>query len=239
MSHVKAALQYNELNKGKKLRSGDTVPYVICEDGSNLPATQRAYHCDILKDNPELKIDFNYYLSQQLLPVVSRLCEPIDGTDPHSLAEFMGIESSSHLNRTLVEVETAFERGEHRFDSCKPLVFKCVDCAQELVIRNLFKKRDTSEQKENEERSLAKKKVELTFSRCPNCNIEFSITMVNRFGIQLRLLINQIINYFYQKWMICDDKICNHRTRYFTGRLTKTGPLCPKCKTGSLYPEVR
>ena len=25
---------------GKKIRAGDTVPYVICEDGSNLAATQ-------------------------------------------------------------------------------------------------------------------------------------------------------------------------------------------------------
>ena len=29
---------------GKKLRAGDTVPYVICEDGSQLAAMQRAYH---------------------------------------------------------------------------------------------------------------------------------------------------------------------------------------------------
>ncbi len=31
---------------GKKLKAGDTVAYVICEDGSGLAATQRAYHVD-------------------------------------------------------------------------------------------------------------------------------------------------------------------------------------------------
>ena len=36
---------------GKKLRAGDTVAYVICDDGSSLPATQRAFHVDEVKDN--------------------------------------------------------------------------------------------------------------------------------------------------------------------------------------------
>ena len=65
---------------GKKFRSGDTVPYVICEDGSTLAATQRAYHVIEVSENATLKVDINYYLAQQLHPVVSRLCDPIDGT---------------------------------------------------------------------------------------------------------------------------------------------------------------
>jgi DNA polymerase alpha subunit A len=36
---------------GKKLRAGDTVAYVICDDGSSLPATQRAFHVDEVKEN--------------------------------------------------------------------------------------------------------------------------------------------------------------------------------------------
>ena len=36
---------------GKKLRAGDTVQYVICDDGSGLTYTQRAYHVDEVKDN--------------------------------------------------------------------------------------------------------------------------------------------------------------------------------------------
>jgi DNA polymerase alpha subunit A len=31
---------------GKKLRAGDTVAYVICEDGSGLAAMQRSFHVD-------------------------------------------------------------------------------------------------------------------------------------------------------------------------------------------------
>jgi DNA polymerase alpha subunit A len=41
---------------GKKLRAGDTVAYVICDDGSGLPATQRAFHVDEVKENQVSRI---------------------------------------------------------------------------------------------------------------------------------------------------------------------------------------
>jgi DNA polymerase alpha subunit A len=36
----------NSAGGNKRVKAGDTVPYVICEDGSGLAATQRAYHLD-------------------------------------------------------------------------------------------------------------------------------------------------------------------------------------------------
>lgn len=70
--------------------------HILLKDGSNLPAVQRAYHVDELKTNEHLLIDVNYYLSQQIHPVVSRLCEPIDGTDPAFIAECLGLDSNSY-----------------------------------------------------------------------------------------------------------------------------------------------
>lgn len=40
--------------------------------------------CDVLSDT-------KYYLSQQVHPVVSRLCDPIEGTDAAHLAECLGM----------------------------------------------------------------------------------------------------------------------------------------------------
>lgn len=60
------------------------------QDGTNLPATQRAYHVDEVKANKELVIDMNFYLSQQIYPVISRLCDPIEGTDAAKIAECLG-----------------------------------------------------------------------------------------------------------------------------------------------------
>jgi DNA polymerase alpha subunit A len=51
---------------------------------------QRAYHVDELKTNENLKTDVKYYLSQQIHPVVSRLCDPIEGTDAARIAESLG-----------------------------------------------------------------------------------------------------------------------------------------------------
>ena len=63
----------------KNFRKGDMVSYVICDNGTRDPAVRRAYHSDELKDNENLKIDTKYYLSQQIFPVVLRLCEPVAG----------------------------------------------------------------------------------------------------------------------------------------------------------------
>ena len=35
-------------------------------------------------------VDYQYYLSQQILPPIERLCEPIEGTDRSRLAECLG-----------------------------------------------------------------------------------------------------------------------------------------------------
>lgn len=52
---------------------GDTVPYIICvkkaEDGSVEAAkglAERAYHPEEIADNPQLSVDSEYYLAQQV-----------------------------------------------------------------------------------------------------------------------------------------------------------------------------
>lgn len=45
----------------------------------------------IYKSRCEFLSDTKYYLSQQVHPVVSRLCDPIEGTDAAHLAECLGM----------------------------------------------------------------------------------------------------------------------------------------------------
>ncbi|HIE82510.1 MAG TPA: hypothetical protein EYQ00_01080, partial [Dehalococcoidia bacterium] len=89
------ALRINSKD-GKKLRAGDPVQYVICDDGSQSAATQRAFHVDEVKENAALKIDIHYYLAQQLHPVVSRLCDPLDGTDASRIAQCLGLDPEQY-----------------------------------------------------------------------------------------------------------------------------------------------
>lgn len=93
MPHVTVALRMNA-TRNKRYKRNDMVEYVICIDGTTNAAMQRAYHLDELKTNEALKIDTNYYLSHQIHPIVSRLIEPIEGTDPSRVATCLGLDPS-------------------------------------------------------------------------------------------------------------------------------------------------
>jgi DNA polymerase alpha subunit A len=93
--HVQVALKMKA--KGTSVRAGDVVPYIFCmgDDGVTAKAAKadRAYHPDELrKKDTTLKIDYDFYLSLQVLPPVERLCDPIEGTDRARLAECLGLD---------------------------------------------------------------------------------------------------------------------------------------------------
>ncbi|KAG8221963.1 hypothetical protein J437_LFUL007804 [Ladona fulva] len=97
LPHVQVALRYNAQAGNRPLMRGDTVPYVVCDDGTTNSAAKRAYHPDEIAkgqsfgENPiPLKVDVHYYLAQQIHPVVSRLCEPIEGMDANRIAVSLG-----------------------------------------------------------------------------------------------------------------------------------------------------
>ncbi|XP_010605467.1 DNA polymerase alpha catalytic subunit isoform X2 [Fukomys damarensis] len=92
LPHVHVALWINS-QAGRKVKAGDTVSYVICQDGSNLTATQRAYAPELLEKQDNLTIDTQYYLAQQIHPVVARICEPIDGIDAALIATWLVCEN--------------------------------------------------------------------------------------------------------------------------------------------------
>lgn len=93
LPHVQVALRMNA-TMNKRFKRGDMVDYVICVDGTDNQAMQRAYHIDEINANDKLKIDTDYYLAQQIHPVVSRLIEPIEGTDAARIAMCLGLDAS-------------------------------------------------------------------------------------------------------------------------------------------------
>lgn len=98
LPHSVAAARYNKSTFGKRLGSGDTIPYIICNDGTRSSVTQRAYHIENARqkiNSGEIKVDIDYYITNQLLPVLTRLCEPIT----EDIALFLGIEPSRKRQR--------------------------------------------------------------------------------------------------------------------------------------------
>ncbi len=58
---------------------------------------ERAYHPDVIaKAGGALGIDYEWYLSNQVLPPVARLCDPIEETNPARLAECFGLDPKKY-----------------------------------------------------------------------------------------------------------------------------------------------
>ncbi len=121
--HVKVALRRIEQGRQDGVNAGETVPYIICcevkpEDEKDMTndaianghassksggkgLAERAYHPEELQENPNLRVDLHYYLTQQLHPVISRLCAPIEGTDAARLADCLGLDASKFAARNI------------------------------------------------------------------------------------------------------------------------------------------
>ncbi|XP_052722815.1 DNA polymerase alpha catalytic subunit isoform X4 [Vigna angularis] len=121
---------------------GDTIPYIICYEqggssGSAGGIAQRARHPEELKgEQGTWLIDIDYYLSQQIHPVVSRLCASIQGTSPERLADCSGLDSSKFhhksceaFNDDSSSLLLSAANDEERYRGCEPLVLSCPSCS--------------------------------------------------------------------------------------------------------------
>ena len=63
--------------------------------GSSKGAAERARHPDdVARSEGKLNLDYEWYLTQQILPPISRLCEPIEGTSTMQLSAKLGLDAS-------------------------------------------------------------------------------------------------------------------------------------------------
>jgi DNA polymerase alpha subunit A len=141
--HVQVALAM--LKAGKAVKSGDFVPYVICIDQANPDNVgggllgARAHHPDaVMASNGALTVDTRWYLSNQVLPPIVRLCDPIQGTDAAQIAECLGLDSSKFSHFTSQPSEMEIDElapsldnvldDDERFKECAPLLLSCRHC---------------------------------------------------------------------------------------------------------------
>ncbi|XP_012945500.1 DNA polymerase alpha catalytic subunit isoform X2 [Aplysia californica] len=232
LPHVQVAMRYNSKG-GKKMRAGDTVPYIICEDGSTLSATQRAYHPEELSRQDNLKIDTKYYLAHQIHPVVCRLCDPIEGTDSARIAECLGLDPSGY-RQVLRQNEGEEEEDlvtmqltmEERFRDCDRFTFPCPapGCGRQIVMDSAFTGHDSS--------------VSPTLQACPNPDCNHPLWKAkNQLKNLLQLKIQKHINRYYQGWLKCDDSVCGSRTNKVPLIMQRGRPVCAACDRGFLQPE--
>ncbi|KAG8887538.1 DNA-directed DNA polymerase alpha catalytic subunit pol1 [Tulasnella sp. 332] len=137
MPHIQVALRMKA--RGGTAKAGDVIPYVFClgTDGVSSKTAQadKAKHPDeVRRGGDDTKIDYEYYLSQQILPPLERLCDPIEGTDRGRLAECLGMDPAKYVNSIALPLEDQFSSLEslipdkERFRDTDLLIVKCGGC---------------------------------------------------------------------------------------------------------------
>jgi len=223
---VALRLNTSAASGGRKLRSGDAVVYVVCNDGSSLPATQRAYHPDLeVAKRPELAVDSQYYLEHQVHPVVSRLCDPIDGTDAARIADCLGIDAS-HFRQAMRREEdddaallgVTEESTLEKYRDCEELKFPCRGCGTENKV------------------CIVEDSSGLTLEKCPGCMLpqQDSAGYVRN---HLTQAVRRHVQHYYEGWHMCEDPACALRTRQIPIIVKGGQSVCPACQRSMLRPE--
>ncbi|KAE8722403.1 DNA polymerase alpha catalytic subunit [Hibiscus syriacus] len=243
--HVQVALRMKQSGYSTGCSAGDTIPYIICcEQGSSssnsMGIAYRARHPDELtKDEGKWMIDIDYYLSQQIHPVVSRLCASIQGTSPGRLADCLGLDSSKFQSKSSEAVSNDTGNAllfavddEERYQGCEPLILSCPSCSGTFNCPAVFSsicavgekpaKMQQEESTCNFWRTL----------RCPKCPEEGDMGRMSPGMIanQVKRQVEGFISMYYKGLMTCDDETCKHTTRSVNLLLfgdSEKGTVCP------------
>ncbi|KAF7851792.1 hypothetical protein BT93_L2647 [Corymbia citriodora subsp. variegata] len=245
--HVQVALRLKQSGYSSGCSVGDTIPYIICreqavESNSSTGIAQRARHPDELKkDDGKWMIDIDYYLSQQIHPVVSRLCAPIQGTSPERLADCLGLDSSKFQSK-FSEATTNDTAGpllsaiddEERYRDCKPLVLSCPSCSSTFDCPAIFTSICTSINERTTPDQVEQASVNfwrtLSCAKCPAGGEAGRLTSA-MIANQVKRQADGFISMYYKGLMMCDDETCKHSTRSLSLRVigdSERGTVCPE-----------
>ncbi|RKP25111.1 DNA polymerase family B-domain-containing protein [Syncephalis pseudoplumigaleata] len=220
--HVQVAKRM--LAKGISVRTGDTVPFVICEQSAvsttgTQPATgsyaERAHHPDeVGRAGSNLTIDFEWYLGQQVHPPVARLCAPIEGTDAGRLADCLGLDAHKYRSvaveatqtRELVTLDSQIT-DEERFHSVDKFFVRCPYCQKSNLFHGV---------------ALTKATPDYAGLQCPNGACQ-AVLPVGSIGCQLSGAVQKHIRRYQEGWLVCDDPSCQTRTRMLSVRGRRCG----------------
>jgi len=149
--HVKVALRAKQF--GKAFRTGDYVQYVVCQNGDQDKSdslANRAFHPDeVIASHGELMVDVEWYLTNQVLPPVDRLCDPIEGVHAVHLAEALKLDTRNYrytnaadlsFNNNHEDAEFGNGQGsnpEDRFYNCDDWIVTCPTCSLETPFQGI------------------------------------------------------------------------------------------------------
>lgn len=209
MPQVQVALR--EMARGKTMRKGDVVSYIITGDSKSTsePPAKRAYTPqDVLKPDSGLTPDVEWYIGKQIFPPVERLCANIVGTSTPQLAENLGLDarryantsnnpnSSSNQDLEIHPLESQIPDAI-RFASCARLSLRCRSCKTSSPFEGLL-------------HSLDRVTPKGLVCPSPSCGALLpNLSIV----AQVETAVRAAAAKYYEGWLVCDDAGCGNRTR--------------------------
>ncbi|KAI9223933.1 hypothetical protein BC828DRAFT_402699 [Blastocladiella britannica] len=243
--HVQVALAMEA--RGERAIVGGTVPYVITaaptvpakhEPGMPTGIAARARHPADLARDESLKVDVEWYLSQQVLPPVTRLCAEMEGTDASQLAHKLGLDPRTYAiqgsggsggggdsaNNGMHDVKPldAMLTDEERFAAAEKFTLKCrtPSCAGNatpFVVDGTFR---VSQLGGSTSTTDADGATLVPGWTCPHCWHQVPIGSV---VVQLTLAVRKHIAQYGQRRVACSDLTCGARSR----NVRVYGSRCP------------
>lgn len=208
MPQIQVALR--EMARGKTVRKGDVVSYIITGDSKTTsePAAKRAYTPqDVLKANSGLTPDVEWYIGKQIFPPVERLCANIVGTSTAQLAENLGLDPRRYANNnggssgnsSDLEIHPLATQipDEVRFRDCARLMLRCRACKASAPFEGLVGSAD-------------RVTPEGVVCAEPSCGAVLPTLSV---VAQVEAAVRAQTARYYEGWLVCDDAGCGNRTR--------------------------
>ncbi|KAI3914057.1 hypothetical protein MKW98_010869 [Papaver atlanticum] len=247
--HVQVALRLREAGYLSGFSAGDTIPYIICceqgttSSGSSAGIADRARHPDEMKrSNRTWMIDIDYYLAQQIHPLVSRLCAPIQGTNPAHLANCLGVDPSKFQPKTSEVTISGSSPSllsamdtDDRYSGCEPLRFSCPSCSRTFECPSVSSWALMLSSTGIPVESRVQKKSHNFWCRlcCSKCQEEGEVRgrmTCAMIANQVKTQANKFISTYYKGVMTCDDETCSYTTRGLNLRVvgdSTGGIICP------------
>ena len=271
------------LKEGRAVNVGDHIPHVICmgsdknvadrsyhpdavatvtkiDEENRPPSAKEAEAPPVVtpgsSEKPSLekpKVDVEWYLTQQILPPIARLCEPIAGMSRASIADKLGLDarkfaaamarSQSALDEANANMRSftpaSLQSDEERFADCQPLVVECGSCKLRWPLP-LEQRGARARLEAARDAATPAKAAACNALACGHCGAKLlgyknAASCFSRVSVALQMATRASLKDYYDGWMVCDDSACGARTR----QLSCAGVRCLSrgCK-GKLVPEA-